>query len=548
MKVKSNRWQVSSRDIWAGIHCIDHCLQLAMAKAVELPAVMERIEGTEMAGGTQLRLRQGVDYENSLLAQLAANLGDDYVKIPDHSPVDQTLLFTRMGKAVIAQAPLINSFEEFDYVARADLLVRSDMRLTLTEAGELSAVSREGATVDGLYNVWDIKHSSAPKEGDRRERSDVNREAQLAMSFEALLAMGIGASDHVGLVFKGAAMQVFDPNKLLDELKPLRELIFERITERTPSKKSALSVSDWRCPEPVICSKASVCDYPQICKKTRFEIDDLSLVPNMDVRRTIPKYKAIGVETVAKLASADIVGTEISKETIAKHVKFAKCATLARELGRPQYFMEPGISVWTGENPLPKATKDDLFLDMESFQILNGQVFYYMVGVMNQSGDMRHFIADSPEKQDEVFLELVQFLELAFTNNSDMNVYVVSQAEKTMFERLDDGRLLGDARLAALLGHVLDVQLVASKRLIVSTGSFGLKEMEPFFREAGAVEERDTETSDGDDSQWQYYLYLQAKKNGDLELADKLMADIKRYNSQDCINTKHYYDWLASIG
>ena len=548
MKVENNRWQVSSRDVWAGIHCIDHCLQIAMAKAVELPSVMEKIGGIGTPGGTQLRMKQGIEYEEIVLAELEANLGSDYIKVPDRSPVDQTLLFARLGKAVIAQAPLHKAFEDFDYVARADLLVRSDLRLERTASGTLTAVPREGAIQDGRYCVWDVKHSSMADEDAKRGPSQINREAQLAMSFEAILAMGIGSDVETGLVFKERALQVFDPNKLLQELEVIRKPIFDRLISRSSNKPSTLEVAEWRCAEPSICSKSSVCDYPQVCKQTRALLDDLSQIPNIRVDSAIPQYKALGVDTVAKLATVEISGTKISKDALAKHLKFAKCLVASRESGKAEYAMDPGLSVWTGEKPLPKATEEDLFLDMESFTPLNGKVFYYMVGVMNQSGEVKHFISDSPDEQGKEFQKLANFLSNAIAKNPDMHIFVVSSAEATMFKNLDSDYPLEGESLTNILNQIVDVKTVASSRLIVSTGSFGLKEMEPFFREAGAVEERDTETSDGDDSQWQYYLYLQAKKNGDLELADKLMADIKRYNSQDCINTKHYYDWLASIG
>ena len=548
MKVENNRWQVSSRDVWAGIHCIDHCLQIAMAKAVELPSVMEKIGGIGTPGGTQLRMKQGIEYEEIVLAELEANLGSDYIKVPDRSPVDQTLLFARLGKAVIAQAPLHKAFEDFDYVARADLLVRSDLRLERTASGTLTAVPREGAIQDGRYCVWDVKHSSMADEDAKRGPSQINREAQLAMSFEAILAMGIGSDVETGLVFKERALQVFDPNKLLQELEVIRKPIFDRLISRSSNKPSTLEVAEWRCAEPSICSKSSVCDYPQVCKQTRALLDDLSQIPNIRVDSAIPQYKALGVDTVAKLATAEISGTKISKDALVKHLKFAKCLVASRESGKAEYAIDPGVSVWAGEKSLPKATEEDLFLDMESFTPLNGKVFYYMVGVMNQSGEVKHFISDSPDEQGKEFQKLAKFLSSAIAKNPDMHIFVVSSAEATMFKNLDSDYPLEGESLTNILNQIVDVKTVASSRLIVSTGSFGLKEMEPFFREAGAVEERDTETSDGDDSQWKYYLYLQAKNNGDLELADKLMADIKRYNSQDCINTKHYYDWLASIG
>lgn len=548
MKVESNRWQVSSRDIWAGIHCIDHCLQIAMAKAIELPSVMEKVGNLTIPGGTQLRMRQGIEYEDIVLAELEANLGADYVKVPDHSPVEQTLLFARLGKAVIAQAPLQKAFEEFDYVARADLLVRSDLRLERTAEGTITAVPREGATHDGLYCVWDVKHASIADDEAKRSPSQINREAQLAMSFEAALAMGIGADVETGLIFKDRALQVFDPKQLLQELKTIREPIFDRLTSRTPNKPSTLEIVEWRCAVPAICSKASVCDYPEICKETRVVLDDLSQIPNIRIDTAIPQYKALSIDTVTKLATAEVSGTKISKDALVKHVKFARCLVASRESGKAEYVIDPGVSVWTGDKPLAKATEDDLFLDMESFTPLSGKVFYYLVGVMDQSGKVEPFIADSPEKQGEAFLKLVDYLLQAIAENPDMHIYVVSGAEGTMFKNLNEDYPVEGDGLARILNHIVDVKAVASNRLIVSTGSFGLKEMAPFFRESGSAEARDTVTTDGDESQWQYYLYLQARAAGDLELAEKLFADIKRYNAQDCMNTKHYYDWLASIG
>jgi hypothetical protein len=247
VKVENGRWRLDSRDVWRGMKCLDHCLQISMAIEAGVDSAVDKVAGYPENDALRFRFEQGKDYENLKFAELKAGLGSDFVELPEFSQVDQTVLSTQMGKIAIAQAPLYFSYEEFDYSARADLLLRSDYELRYNEEGMLTAVPRDGAVNDGLYCVWDVKHSAQPEDKKTKEGSITRYEAQLAMSVEALFSMGIGSQSEAGLIYKGDDLARFSPIDILDRLKANRGELFARLSERSPLKPKLFEVTEWCC-------------------------------------------------------------------------------------------------------------------------------------------------------------------------------------------------------------------------------------------------------------------------------------------------------------
>jgi len=127
-----------------------------------------------------------------------------------------------------------------------------------------------------------------------------------------------------------------------------------------------------------------------------------------------------------------------------------------------------------------------------------------------------------------------------------VHFYHVNHTAATETKALAARHGLEPDRLASLLTHYVDLIAVASKSVAVSVGGYGLKKIEKFFPEK-VKDGRETDTEDGADSLWQYYRYLKAIESGDIASSDSIMEDIKKYNKQDCVSLKHYYNWLASI-
>ncbi len=542
MRVENQRWVIGSRDLWHGTECFDHCLKLSMAVEAEVPEALERVASHKESGGVKFRKTQGAEYEQLRNAQLATNLGADFIELPDFSDVDQVVLWANNKKVVIAQAPFDSDFGDFDYKGRADLLVRSDYRLAYKEDGTLTAEPISGSANEGKYCIWEIKHTSKFDSKGKEQNVDIYK-YQLAMAYESLSKLGLASGNTCGIIFKEQEMTEFIPEEVLELTRVAREPMFMHLNEFGPHRKKALAVQTWRCEKPSVCDDAK-CDYPDICAQMRYEHDELHQIYNIN-HTHIPKLKSVGIDTVAKLLSEGGAGSGVAAEQIEKHLRWARVISNLRQTGEHSYELFSGVFDEPGA--LPERTEGDLFVDFEWYTPLNTRAnFYYMFGVLNRKGDLKQFIAKDVAEEEAKFLEFLDCVESAILSHPKMHFYVSNKtAEKTGIEKLGVRYSIDVARINSVLAHIFDVQEAARNSIAVSTGGFGLKEMEVFFSKDAAA--RLTDTTDGEDSMWQYHEYIAFIDSNQTTQAEAILKDIATYNGDDCLGTMRFYDWLAGL-
>lgn len=540
MRVEDNRWIIGSRDIWHGVECFEHCLKVSMAVAAEEPAALEMVARHKESRGVEFRKAQGNEYEALRNAELAQNLGDDFVEISSGSDSDQVVAWAKLNKVVIAQAPFKINFGDFDYSGRADLLVRSDYQLGYKEDGTLTAEPILGAVADGKYVIWEIKHSSKFRDG--KVQPVPIYEYQLAMAYEGLSKLGVASSRSCGIVFKYEDLSEFDPEACLANTSAKRSAMFELLNSTPPHAKKRLVVKQWRCDKPALC-KSAKCDYSDICGLVRYEEDSLHQIYNIH-HTHVPKYLAVGITKVSQLLEEGPTNAGVAAEQVEKHIRWARVITKQRETGEPQYEIFSGV--FEGPDALPARTDADLFVDFEWYTPLNTRGnYYYMFGILNRQGQMQQIIAKDGKSEGKCFQEFLDAVDSAILANPDMHFYVANKtAEGTGITKLGEKYASDQDQIARILDHMFDVQVAAKASMVVGGQSFGLKEMAEHF--SGRVTIRTTETTDGDDSMWQYHEYLRLLESGQTTEAEAILADIATYNEQDCRATLSYYDWLAS--
>ena len=257
------------------------------------------------------------------------------------------------------------------------------------------------------------------------------------------------------------------------------------------------------------------------------------------------KLKAAGLDTVAKIAAGDITGFGFPENSVMRYLFFARCIEKAKQTGKPEYDVFSPVN--EEPNPLPSQTDQDLVIDFETYTPLNKQgKFYYMLGVADMNESIDQFVAANELEEKDKFFEFVARLEKASSENPSAHFYHVNHTEATETKALAARHGLSQERLDNLLSRYVDLVSIASKSVAVSVGGYGLKKIEKFFPDK-VKEGRETETEDGADSLWQYYRYLKAVESGDVSSSNAIMSDIKKYNKQDCVSLKHYYNWLASL-
>lgn len=540
MRVEDNRWIIGSRDIWHGVECFEHCLKVSMAVAAEEPGALEMVAKHKESRGVEFRKAQGNEYEALRNAELAQNLGEDFIEIPGGSDSDQVVAWAKLNKVVIAQAPFKIDFGDFDYSGRADLLVRSDYQLGYEDDGTLTAEPISGAVADGKYVIWEIKHSSKLKDG--KVQPVAIYEHQLAMAYEGLSKLGVASSRSCGIVFKYQDLTEFDPEVCLANTLAKRSSMFELLNSTPPHAKKRLVVNQWRCDKPSVCT-SSKCEYPDICGLVRYEEDSIHQIYRLDYRH-VPKYLSAGITKLSQFLTDDPGSAGVAADQVEKHVRWAKVITKQRETGEPQYEIFSGV--FEEPDALPARTDADLFVDFEWYTLLNTRGnYYYIFGILNRQGQMQQIIAKDGKSEGECFQEFLDAVDSAIMANPAMHFYVANKtAEGTGIKSLGEKYASDGAQIARILDHMFDVQVAAKASMVVGGRSFGLKEMAEHF--SGRATTRTTETTDGDDSMWQYHEYLRLLESGQTREAEAILADIATYNEQDCRATMSYYDWLAS--
>lgn len=542
MRIENNRWQLNSRDVWHGIKCREHCLKISMAQAAEVPAVLEKLAGYKESDGAKFRMEQGNEYEKLRFTELSKNLGSDFVVLAEHSDLTQTIGVAMLKKPIIGQAKVTSKFDEFDFNGRADLLVRSDYKLAIAEDQTLTAVQIEGVENDGKYKVWEIKHASS-LDSNGKPKDISNYKNQLAMNIEALASMGFASDGPAGIVFKLEDLVEFDSQTLIAGLRESREEMFQYLTEISPSKAQSLEVNDWRCEKSSLCNGAR-CDYPEICAATRIENDEISQLFNPHATHT-KKFLENGFDTIAKIASGDVTKTGIDAKQLNRHKLTAQAIVNSKASGKPEFIVID--SVWNVEKALPARTAGDLFVDFEWYTPLNSRAeFYYMFGIVDVTEGTAQFTAEKGLSEQDVFMLFVERVEQAIAVDQNMHMFIASTAEVWRTKALGQKYGLSDERILSITSRYFDLQQCASQSLAVSTGSFGLKAVEKFYMPE-KQHHRETVTADGEGSLWMYHEYLALTEAGNEEDAQTFIEDIKRYNLEDCLSTKRFYDWLASI-
>jgi predicted RecB family nuclease len=540
MKVLDLKWGISSRDVWHGVKCLNHCLKVSMAVATEQPSALEKTEHIKKSNGALFREAQGNDYEDYLNNQLESNLGSKYHQIPDYSNPNQVKIAASAGKIVISQAPFEIDFGHIVYSGRADLLVRNDYDLGFLEDGTLGAVQNNSSDSNS-YNVWEIKHSSA-KDAKGKLKDLTNYEYQLAMAVEGMRSLGLGTTRLAGILFKNREIVTFEPNSILDDVTQARKDMFDHLEQVSPLASSKSFETSWYCPQNC---EDSRCDYPGICSKTRYEMDLLNILYKPHYTH-IPKLNSIGIFTVSDLLSMDASKSGIDVTQIEKHLVFAELIQSQKKTGLPCYKLLN--SVWGEPNSLPKPTEKDLFMDFEWFDILNSkEKFCYLFGVSDRSGSVKQFYTNAIESEESVFFEFLDFVSRAIDAHEDMHIFVVNRgAEETRIKELAAKYVAPEETIAKILGRIFDLLDSARSSVAVSTASYGLKDMKVYFEDK--TTEVSSGTKDGEDSMYTFWKLQKALADGDDVAVSGLEKELLNYNAEDCVATIRYYNWLASLG
>ncbi len=283
----------------------------------------------------------------------------------------------------------------------------------------------------------------------------------------------------------------------------------------------------------------SICSWTQRCAQQRDADDHLSLVANIR-RDQIAKLETGEITTLAALGTAAPERRPFGmvESTFDKLRDQARLQHVGRTEHRHVYELlqhDEG----DGFERLPKPDDGDVFFDMEGDPLYAPERgLEYLFGFyLSKENTYRAFWARDDRQERAAFEDAIDFLVERRRAYPGMHVYHYAPYETTALRRLMGFYATRERDLDDLLRNeaFVDLYAVVRQSLRISQPSYSLKKLEAFYGMR-----RTTDVRRGDDSIVMFESWLAA---GD----DAILADIERYNEDDCRSTYRLREWLLQL-
>jgi len=447
--------------------------------------------------------KKGLEHEAAVLEKLEQRAGQRAVRIPTSgvSIEDRVRLTTdaiQQGAALIYQGALTAG----RWIGFPDFL------------------SRDGSGGNGNYCPEDAKLSKKAK------RDHV---LQIAV-YAQLLNRVVGVPISDGMIHVSAP----EPERF-----DLRET--EYITARLMRRLEEFADNEHRSTRPLKCGACERCGYRSRCKDEWRKADSPIFVAGLRSSQLL-KLDAAGVETMsdlAQLAPGTLV-KGIGEETVPKLAAQARLQKRAEQTGVHSAEVLP-VEQGRGFCLLPSPQPGDLFLDLEGDPLYpNG--LEYLFGVYGPLVDSDRpvylpFWAHTPEEEKAAFEQVMRTISAHVAKFPDAHIFHYAQYEPTAFKRLAMRYGTMEAELDDLLRNhrFVDLYRIARQGIRASTESYSLKDLEKIYwgGRAGQV-------ASAGDSIIEYEKWR-------LSQDAAVLAEIAKYNEEDCASTAKMRDWLESL-
>ncbi|HYM50424.1 MAG TPA: TM0106 family RecB-like putative nuclease [Candidatus Limnocylindrales bacterium] len=292
-------------------------------------------------------------------------------------------------------------------------------------------------------------------------------------------------------------------------------------------------------PDPV--RHCDLCRFLEVCDARRRRDDHLCLVAGMRRDHT-RRLQAAGITTVATLAAspADRPVDGIGEVPLRRLRQQARLQVDYRETNTLRYEVLPPLGAHLGFESLPPSSPADLFFDMEGDPFVGDNGLEYLFGITEfVDGEPRYhaFWAHDEQAEQRAFEEVVDFIIARLDRSPDLHVYHYAAYEPNALKWLASTYATREAEVDRLLrGRVLtDLYRIVRQGVRMSTESYSLKKLEPFYREHA----RTAEIVDAAASIVAYEGWLESHE-------PRLLDEIARYNADDCLSTAQLRDWLEA--
>ncbi|CAN5712228.1 TM0106 family RecB-like putative nuclease [soil metagenome] len=213
------------------------------------------------------------------------------------------------------------------------------------------------------------------------------------------------------------------------------------------------------------------------------------------------------------------------------------------ELLSPERDPDGHIAPNRGLTALPPPTEHDIFFDIEGDPFAFWQGMDYLFGIWEpRSGEAgwQPIWALTIEAEKVAFEKVIDLFTGRWLANRQMHIYHYGSYEPSHLKRLAGRHATRQHEIDNLLrGKVfVDLLQVVRQGLRVGSEGYSIKNLEPLYRFS-----REIDLRTAGDSIAEFELWLDRWER-ERRRDDELLANIERYNRDDCVSTQLLRDWL----
>ena len=293
-------------------------------------------------------------------------------------------------------------------------------------------------------------------------------------------------------------------------------------------------------PAPV--EHCGVCEWKQTCAERRHADDHLSLVAGI-TRGQRARLAEREVTTMAALGALRLPVSPrldgISEAALARIREQARVQDQARREGRHIHELLTPVEPDKGLAALPEPSDGDVFVDLEGDVFAADGGLEYLFGVVDRGGNYNPSWALDPASERRVFECFIDDVMGRWEQHPGFHIYHYGTYETTAVKRLMSRYATREDEVDRLLrGRVfVDLHRVVRQGLRASVESYSIKELEPFYGFARAL---DLATA----TRALIEVEAQLESADAADVPDPLRTQIEGYNRDDCLSTLSLAAWL----
>jgi len=292
------------------------------------------------------------------------------------------------------------------------------------------------------------------------------------------------------------------------------------------------------------CDHCGICDFRLLCREQRVADDHLTLVAGLhrSHAETLIEAGVTTLEALGELTSADVPGLdETRRQTFEAIRQQAALQLRGRRTGTYLWELLPDEAE-RGFRLLPAPDEGDVWLDLEGhpfYETSRGLEYLFGYCYRDASGEVVYqaLWGKDREGEREVFVRFVDWLVERRRRHPRMHVYHYAAYERTALTRLMGEHGTREDEVDSFLRDevLVDLYRIVKQSLRASLESYSIKAVEKLYGF-----ERTADVSGGDESVVRFEEWLET---GD----EAVLADVERYNEEDCRSTVALHEWLLSL-